>query len=599
MVCKKYVCSAGLEMQEDSVSKARAKVKYEEICEQAPSVLVAAGDLPPDNAELAGDQGAPVAAAALPGREEQQLLPNSREPAGDDAGFSNCPDLSSDHLFSPGKTGLKRHKIIVASCLLVSASILAFSMLDLRDLLVQEFVLESKTLKMSAIPKAPELPPNMSYLDRTIHQPGEWRVVLESTWQGDRAGYADEKGKIVISPKFGMLGRFCEGLASASMPTEGPRYMGRAGRYDGGNDGSTLHGFINEKGDWVIKPRFLAVKEFKNGIAAVLGRDEQSGADFAGLINKKGDFLFAIPSLLLPEPAGDNYIVSQDGKYGLINKEGKYLLPLEYDTLTAVARDSGPADYCSDIDWSLDKRDPGYLFGKKDKMSTCFSLDGKELAPSCSEPLNYTKNPGSYQIVRKSGKIGISAVESGDFLIEPLRSTDVFPYDEMILFLDKRLEPFDFEGKRQFYDRYHWRAFDWQGKEFKELPSNWSPVSRRGRWFQDGLAPVCIGGHVGYIDSKCRLVIPAKFDFGLPFTEGLASVWIDKSWRIINRKGEYVFEKEFPLPVEFFKGKATTLASGPLSVLLGGLKREYQEANVASWTGTYFRASSSVKDKHD
>ena len=64
-------------------------------------------------------------------------------------------------------------------------------------------------------------------------------------------GYSDPKGKMLIPAQFIYEpGWFNEGLAMAA-------------------DSNGLYGFINEKGDFVIKPQYLEVKDFKNNLCWV------------------------------------------------------------------------------------------------------------------------------------------------------------------------------------------------------------------------------------------------------------------------------------------------------------------------------------------
>jgi hypothetical protein len=67
----------------------------------------------------------------------------------------------------------------------------------------------------------------------------------------------------------------------------------------------------------------------------------------------------------------------------------------------------------------------------------------------------------------------------------------------------------------------------------------------RGMPFSEGLAAVSIGGRYGYIDERGEIVIEPRFDLGGEFTHGLAEILIGDKTGVINRKGEIVVQPMF------------------------------------------------------
>jgi hypothetical protein len=63
--------------------------------------------------------------------------------------------------------------------------------------------------------------------------------------------------------------------------------------------------------------------------------------------------------------------------------------------------------------------------------------------------------------------------------------------------------------------------------------------------FSEGLASVWINKHVGVIDATGAMVIPAEYDYISMFHEGLAHVKVDKKWGYIDRNGKMVIEPRF------------------------------------------------------
>jgi hypothetical protein len=82
--------------------------------------------------------------------------------------------------------------------------------------------------------------------------------------------------------------------------------------------------------------------------------------------------------------------------------------------------------------------------------------------------------------------------------------------------------------------------------------------------FSEGLAAVITKGHSrdsrrswGYVDSSCKLVIPASFDRAKEFSQGLAAVCIDEKWGYINKTGRVVIKPIFDEAEKFSEGLAT------------------------------------------
>jgi WG containing repeat len=73
----------------------------------------------------------------------------------------------------------------------------------------------------------------------------------------------------------------------------------------------------------------------------------------------------------------------------------------------------------------------------------------------------------------------------------------------------------------------------------------------RGTAFSEGLAAVSVAGRFGYIDERGEIAIEPRFDRAGPFRQGLAEVIVVDKAGVINRKGEFVvapmFRRAVPL----------------------------------------------------
>jgi len=74
--------------------------------------------------------------------------------------------------------------------------------------------------------------------------------------------------------------------------------------------------------------------------------------------------------------------------------------------------------------------------------------------------------------------------------------------------------------------------------------------------FAEGLAPICINGKHGFINTNGDVVILPQFIVAESFTEGLAVVYINGQAGCINRNGEIVIEPRFRNIYGFEKGCA-------------------------------------------
>jgi WG repeat protein len=128
---------------------------------------------------------------------------------------------------------------------------------------------------------------NCSYIDRTGSyvlrppvSPGEnncssvWGDFSDgfARWKfGNKFGFIDRAGKIVIKPQFDLTFHFSEGLAAVEI----------AGQW----------GYIDKTGKMIIEPMpLLAAKDFHNGLAYVVTKD-----DHLGYIDKSGNYIWKAP----------------------------------------------------------------------------------------------------------------------------------------------------------------------------------------------------------------------------------------------------------------------------------------------------------------
>lgn len=97
----------------------------------------------------------------------------------------------------------------------------------------------------------------------------DFKYGLAPASMGGKFGYVDTKGEWVVKPQFSFALPFTDELAAV--------YIGQ--------DNKRKAGYINTKGDWIIAAEFDATRRFCSGLAPVRIKDKW------GYIDKKGDWV--------------------------------------------------------------------------------------------------------------------------------------------------------------------------------------------------------------------------------------------------------------------------------------------------------------------
>lgn len=131
-------------------------------------------------------------------------------------------------------------------------------------------------------------------------KPEAFKIKENSKW-----GLMDNKGKIIVEPKYDDIDDMYEGLAAVEI------------------DGKW--GYIDSKGKVVIEPTFDDAGPFNEGVAPV-----SEGYNKWGLINKDGKYVASPEYSIVSYAMEGMAIVSKDGKYGYINTKGKVVIDIKY-----------------------------------------------------------------------------------------------------------------------------------------------------------------------------------------------------------------------------------------------------------------------------
>ena len=210
--------------------------------------------------------------------------------------------------------------------------------------------------------------------------------------------------------------------------------------------------------------------------------------------------------------------VVSDDKMGAINLEGEWIVPCEYDVVSACS--DGMIRIYNGASITLDGGNR--VINGTGKIGF-YSADGMMAADCIYE--NARNYQDGFTFVKKNGKWG--AIDKQGTVIIP------FEYDfaegisesRALVFrgeTDKWGGPVQSKGKYTFVDITGTTIIDDLEKAYL---------------FSEGLAAVCIKGKYGYIDPSGEWVIPAVYDNAYSFSEGRAFVLSGGTYSIIDRQG--------------------------------------------------------------
>jgi hypothetical protein len=310
----------------------------------------------------------------------------------------------------------------------------------------------------------------------------------------EKWGFINDKGKIVIEPKYDEAYKFSDGLARVSI-------------------GLNV-GFIDGTGRFVIKPEYRCAHSFSEGLAPV-AKDCQG---FWGYIDQNGNkviepkfdwagqFHNGLAEVLV-NVGKDSY----DGKTGYIDKSGNFVIEPKFDDSESFF--DGLAMFAEDK-----KRNDGAsaYFNRKAFMDT----KGKIITPFFNRAESFSEGLAAVEINDRWGFID----KRGNIKISPQFDFVIREFSEGIAFVN--------------CDNDKTAAIDKTGKYITEC------IFDEAWGFSEGLAAVQYSGKFGFINRKGKFVIKPQFSNADSFYNGLAKVGIVKeNWfyeGYVNHKGEYV-----------------------------------------------------------
>lgn len=339
-------------------------------------------------------------------------------------------------------------------------------------------------------------------------------------------GYIDRTGKMIISPQYFKAGKFRNGKAFVEIEESGG-FIDKNGNaidefeekyhedkwsyedepwFDRGI--RTLHGFIDKKGDYIIKPKFMATSSFDaNGLAAVeIDRKW-------GVINKSGAYVI--------EPKYD-YLYSEGENIYRVSLHGKeYFIDIDENPVIFDRKpySSGLYEEPEDQDFETIILDEKY--GVKNKV-------GEIIIKPKYDYLFYDHKEEVF-VVRKNYKWGLLD-KKGTVLIKPKYET---------LRFNEGLAPVPVKGR--------WGFINKNGEMVIQ------PHFDKAEEFENGYALINLNRKYGIIDKSGNYIIKPLFsNIGKRFENGYLRVAIPENgdsyqdlWGVMDENGKYVVSPEY------------------------------------------------------
>lgn len=263
-----------------------------------------------------------------------------------------------------------------------------------------------------------------------------------------------------------------------------------------GSNTSEYFGYINAKGEMVIKPQFDKANNFSCGLAAVKKNDSWY------YINEKGEIVSSPYNYASDFRYNFAFIDKESDQYAMINKS--------FDEIISDFDNAG--DMTADGLVYVKKNVSG-KYGYYDKTGKCV------IDPIYEDAANFVDGLARVCVGDDCGVIDTK----GEMVITPSKQFTYYPDAEKVIqVLDRE------SGVYGLIDR--------KGNEI--VPMMYDDVPG---FFSEGLLLVKENNKYGYIDSKGKEVIAIQYDAAYSFQNGVAWVYKNDIWSVIDTKGTTLF----------------------------------------------------------
>lgn len=312
-----------------------------------------------------------------------------------------------------------------------------------------------------------------------------------------------------------------------------------------------------------------------------------------GYIDAQGEVVVPPSYTFARDFVNDVGIVACDGKWGMVNRQAKTVLPCQYDEVKFLENTNnrivkvyvnepkyGLIDTLGQLKVStaydeIGSFSEGRLAVRRNGLWGFVNADGLEVIPcrfrevqNFSEGLAAARLGSGWGIINKQGRIVI------DFQYSRMGS---FHNGLAWVHTAKGVGYINREGEMVIPPRFD-RAYGFQlGIARVQVDNEMGLINTRGHYVQrprytdiqpfneHGLAIVQYGNHnvrYGLIDRSSKLITRQAFRDILPFSEGLAAVRQRDDWGFIDTTGQWVIAEQFSKASSFSEGMAAVQRDG-------------------------------------
>lgn len=291
-------------------------------------------------------------------------------------------------------------------------------------------------------------------------------------------------------------------------------------------------GYINGEGVFAIKPKYTRVKYFRNGLALVATASRKDDSHPGSTVPTAYGWIDTSGKMVIPATWDDaDYFtdglapVRRGNLCGYINEKGQVAIPLKYEAAGLFSE--GLA-----LVWSDGKM--GYIdktgaWAVKPQFEVFFGYAGVFHGSSLETGFGRFRD----------GFAPVLTFPRGPFYFIDKTGKRAFAQTyEVAGEFNEGLAPVKVGGKWGFIDKSGHMVIQ---PKFDDIPDYWSQLPKG---FSQGLAAAQYGGKVGYIDKNGKFVIPASYVSGSSFTaDGFAYVNINAgTLGVIDKTGKVIYQ---------------------------------------------------------
>lgn len=329
------------------------------------------------------------------------------------------------------------------------------------------------------------LPDNVDSIDNI----GEGMVGVKI---GDKYGYANTAGELVIEAKYDRISSFYEGFAEVGI--------------------DNLSGIIDKTGREIIPLRYYYIMRSQDGYFIPVDHQESTMAVF----NRKGEQVLPAEYSMISEYEEESSmefrlfikgitIALKNEYWGVIDEQGKEILPFEYERLSLL--------------------DNGWLIAAKDGKEGVIDRQGKVIIPFEYESLSYAegifmmdKRLPNEQSIKNNATVRYSGILDG-------QGKELIPPQY------ENVKPLPGAKNYAVYTKGGYRLFDAAGKAVSD--DTWDYIVEG----LDGMLKVSKNDRLGYIDEKGEVLIKPQYDYVTSVEPNYILTFRGKRRQLLDKQG--------------------------------------------------------------